>query len=370
MKILFFSGDITRNGGTERVATIIANGLHDRGYDVSFLSMVEQAQKPVFDIDPAIKRITLSDKKTWIPPGPKALPLVGKLRRVLDEEKPDYLIDIDIVLDVLVFLADGFRKTKVISWEHLNCAFEQKYFYRKLIQKITVKKSDKIVVLTEADRLMYQDIGTRPDKLIRIYNPMTTGFMADSMVQNKIKDFSSPIILTMGRLVEVKGIDYLCEVAPQILKKNPNVKWYFVGEGPLDVALMGAARKHKLEDRLILTGAVDDVMPYYEMATLLVMASRSEALPMVLLEARSYGVPMVAFDIATGPADLIDDDINGKLIEFPNASQMIDEINKMLKDTDRLKRYSEACYNDCDKFRLDTILDQWEELVFSSSEII
>ena len=365
MKILFFSGDITRNGGTERVATIVANGLSARGHNVVFLSMVEQAIEPVFEIDSSIRRITLSRKRAWISPGPAALPLVRQLKRVLEEEKPDYLIDIDIVLDVLVFLADGFRKTKVISWEHLNCAFEQRYLYRKLIQKITIAKSHKIVVLTEADRIMYQNIGTDSDKLIRIYNPMTTGFMADKSLADVRKDFSKPVILTLGRLVEVKGIDYLCEVAPQILEDNPDAKWFFVGEGPLDVALVGAARKHKLEDRLILTGAVSDVTQFLEKSTLLVMASRSEALPMVLLEARSYGIPMVAFDIATGPSDLIDDDVNGKLIDFPDADQMVNEINKLLIDEEKQQRYSQACFKDCDKFRLDTILDQWEQLIFN-----
>lgn len=49
-RICFFSGDITRNGGTERVAAMIANGLSQRGFSVCFLSLVEQKKIPFFDI--------------------------------------------------------------------------------------------------------------------------------------------------------------------------------------------------------------------------------------------------------------------------------------------------------------------------------
>ena len=78
-KLCFFLGDITRSGGTERVASQIANALAgDGAYDVCLLSLVEQNKALFYPIDPAIPRYSLGER--WIKPGPGYLPLIGKLR--------------------------------------------------------------------------------------------------------------------------------------------------------------------------------------------------------------------------------------------------------------------------------------------------
>ena len=100
-KICFFSGDITRGGGTERVSVMIANRLcAEKNYKVLFLSLVEQKESPVYEIAEGIERSALGRK--WLSPGPGYLPLIPKLRRFLKTQDVDLIIDIDIVLDVLV----------------------------------------------------------------------------------------------------------------------------------------------------------------------------------------------------------------------------------------------------------------------------
>jgi len=60
MNIAFFSGDITRSGGTENVGVMIANALATMGdYHISFISLFEESDKPFFDIDERIDRIAL-----------------------------------------------------------------------------------------------------------------------------------------------------------------------------------------------------------------------------------------------------------------------------------------------------------------------
>ena len=98
-RICFFSGDITRNGGTERVSVMIANELvKDPGYEILILSLVEQKEKPFYEVDDRIKRFALGNR--WLTPGPEYLPLIPKLRSFLKQREIDIIIDIDIVLDV------------------------------------------------------------------------------------------------------------------------------------------------------------------------------------------------------------------------------------------------------------------------------
>lgn len=123
MKWIFFSGDITRSGGTEKVATMIANALAaENKYDVVFLSLMQQSDKPFFALNDRIQRYALNTK--WIRPGPGYLKVIPKLRRFLKQQEIDVIVDIDIVLDALALPAARRTGTKVVSWEHFNCAYE------------------------------------------------------------------------------------------------------------------------------------------------------------------------------------------------------------------------------------------------------
>ena len=170
-KICFFSGDITRCGGTERVSTQIANALAKEGtYEISFLSLVEQAKEPFFHLEPSITRYQLADR--WIQPGPGYLPLIGKLRRFLKAHRIDLIIDIDIVLDVLSIPASKGLGTRVLSWEHFNAEFELSVPYRKWILRYSIRHSDYVVVLTKADLEIYRNRLGRRDRIVQIYNPV------------------------------------------------------------------------------------------------------------------------------------------------------------------------------------------------------
>ena len=171
-RICFFSGDITRSGGTERVSIQLANALKQDGtYDICFVSLTEQSENPFYPLDPEIERYHLSEK--WINPGPGYLPLIGKLRRLIKERKIDIIIDIDIVLDVLSIPATRGLNTKVVSWEHFNCEFEQSVLYRRLISKLTAFFADYIVTLTKDDKENYGRILGRKTRISAIYNMPT-----------------------------------------------------------------------------------------------------------------------------------------------------------------------------------------------------
>lgn len=171
-KICFFSGDITRSGGTERVSIQLANALKkDNTYDICFLSLTEQQKEPFYPLHSEIERYRLGKK--WINPGLGYIPLIGKLRKFLKQKQIDLIIDIDIVLDVLSIPASSRLKTKVISWEHFGCDYEQEVLYRRLISKLTSRFSDYIITLTEEDKENYGDILGRKTNICSIYNMVT-----------------------------------------------------------------------------------------------------------------------------------------------------------------------------------------------------
>lgn len=354
-KICFFSGDVTRNGGTERVSILIANELaKNPKYEIQFLSLVEQKPSPFYELDPRIKRSALGKK--WLSPGPAYLPLIPKLHSFLKREGIDVIIDIDVVLDVLSVPAAVGRKTKVISWEHSNLDFELSQGYRRVIVRMFTKRADWIVTLTPGDAKAFCREMKRKDRITGIYNPISEDLVAgDGERENAI--------VTVARLVPVKGFDLLMQVAERVLPAHPDWKWYLCGDGPERERIEEFRRKNGLEAQLILCGLVSNVGEYLAKARLFVLTSRAEGLPMCLLEARSRGVPCVSFDIPTGPSDIIEEGVNGYLIKAFDVEKMAERINETLSDPQKMDEMGKAASENLEPFQMERVMAQWESVL-------
>lgn len=353
--ICFFSGDITRCGGTEKVSSMIASMIKRQGkHRVIFLSLMEAEQAPFFKLEKGIERYRLGEK--WISPGPGYIKLIPKLREFLKEQDVDIIIDIDIVLDSLSIPATKKLKTKVISWEHFPYQFEESVMYRRLIRKYSVKHSDYVVTLTERDKELYGKCLKRKENIRAIYNPMEEAVLHPDVRKEKW-------IITVGALIHVKGMDYLMEVAKNILKRHKDWKWILLGEGQMRPFLEEGIRNEHLEDQLLLKGNVTNVGEYLQRAQIFVMTSRSEGLPMCMLEAKAYGLPCVAFDTKTGLEELIEDQINGFLAADFSCTEMEEKIERLIESEDLRRRFSEKSMLGTDRFQADYILEQWNQVI-------
>lgn len=360
-KICFFSGDITRNGGTERVSILIANELKKVAqYQICFLSLVEQKERSFYDLDPEIKRFALGKK--WLSPGPGYLPLIPRLHHFMKTEKIDLIIDIDIVLDVLSVPAGIGLKTKVVSWEHSNCEYELGQGYRRVILKTFTKRTDWIVTLTPGDAKSFQRVMKRTERVSAIYNPIENKKESDSRRMPAFSERENALI-TVARLVPGKGFDLLIRVAERVLRDFPDWKWYLCGDGPELEMLEQFRDDAGLKERFILCGLVSHVEDYLAKSKLFVFTSRAEGLPMVLLEARKMGVPCVSFDIPTGPADIIREGVDGYLIAPFDLNDMIGKVSGLLANPDKLEEMGKKAAEDLETFSMESVIGKWRELL-------
>lgn len=355
-KICFFSGDITRSGGTERVAVQLANALQEEHtYDICFISLVEQQEEPFYPLHPEMKRYRLGEK--WINPGPGYLPLIGKLRKFLKDQQTDIIIDIDIVLDVLSIPASRGLKTKVVSWEHFTADFELSVLYRKMILKYSAKRSDYVVVLTDGDREEYQKRIGRKNRIRRIYNPVAYQLKKEAVSEKK------KMILSVGRLAPEKGIEYIKQVSLKILEKYPEWQWIVLGDGTERKNLEQFITDHQLEKRLILKGNVENVDEYLQQASIFVVTSKYEGLGLSMLEAREMKVPCVSFNIKMGPRELIHHGIDGYLVEPFDCNEMAEKIEMLINAPELRSQFAEKAFLCMEEFRSDKITKQWGEVL-------
>lgn len=144
------------------------------------------------------------------------------------------------------------------------------------------------------------------------------------------------LIFSVGRLIDWKGMDILIMAMPEVIKKIPEVKLVIGGSGPKKEALKKLVKDLGLEDKVILTGYLENVdMPkYYASADVFVLPSinlngQTEALGVVLLEAMASGCPVIGSNVG-GVPDIIQDGVNGFLVKEKSPADMANSIVEIL----------------------------------------
>ena len=169
----------------------------------------------------------------------------------------------------------------------------------------------------------------------------------------------------MGRFHSQKGYDYLAKVAIKVLSRHTDWQWDIYGSGD---KLIEQELKRKLEEGSVFSqvnfkGNVKGTENIYPNHSIYVMTSRYEGLPLVLLEAQQYNLPIVSFRCPTGPSEIVEDGINGYLIDCYDVDQMSEKLLELMENDDLRQSFSEHAKDNMDKFDKNKILNQWIELI-------
>ncbi|MCR4648400.1 MAG: glycosyltransferase family 4 protein [Lachnospiraceae bacterium] len=355
MKIVFFSGDIGRSGGTERVLCTIANGLVAKGYDIVIFSLTGQG--PVFF--PLDKRI----KVCWI--GSRGLQTdilqnLNKLRKFMKAEKPDFLVDVDIILGFYsILLKMMFRDVHWISWEHFNfyTKFPVNHNLRKVARFLVSRFSECLVVLSEEDKGYYESNMKLRCRIEKIHNPTPYDV---TKIENE-KTIEEKKVLAVGALVWIKGYDMLLKSWRPVEKKHPDWKLQFIGDGEEKENLIREAEKLGIKN-VEFVGKVADVVEYYKKAAFLVLSSRNEGFPMVLLEAMSYSLPVVAFQCKAGVTVTVKDNETGYLVKNRDLRDLARKLDSMIEDDEKRRIMGENAKKHMENFSLEKITEEWDRL--------
>lgn len=355
LNICFLSGCIGRSGGTERVGTLIANGLADKNFNVYLLSFWD-ADQPFFALNQKVKLYNLINRKregklyrTYLYP-------IMKLHRFLVKNKIDVIIDIDLILIRFTAFATMFTKCKIISWEHFNYWNTLQDKKRIKALKLAKKFSSKIVVLTKADAKAHIEKGkVDARKVVQIYNP--TPFTS-----RKRAGLTNHVFLAVGRLTSQKGFDIMLKIWRIAENKIQNWKLLIVGSGEDENILKEMVQKFNL-CRVEFIPNTSEIAKYYLSSSCYLMTSRYEGFPMVLLEAQSFGLPVISYNCKTGPDEIIKNGVNGFIVRENDVSTFINSMKKIAESHDLLVKLSNGACSEISKYNTNVIVEKWERLI-------
>ncbi|MDD6747011.1 MAG: glycosyltransferase family 4 protein [Paludibacteraceae bacterium] len=221
----------------------------------------------------------------------------------------------------------------------------------------SVKPLERLVVLTDADKTDWQRSGCT--NVMCIPNPCSLFCQKVS-----IKSAKSKTILAVGRLHEQKGFDLLLQAWKPIEKTYSDWSLRIVGEGPKRAELEAQIESQGLK-RVVLAGATNNVLDEYEAASIFVLSSRYEGLPLALIEAMWSGLPCIAFDCPQGPAELLAEN-RGWLVPNGDIAELTAQIayalshpEEALKCAQKAQIFAQTTYSEA------AIMPQWVQLIES-----
>ncbi|MDA5523240.1 glycosyltransferase family 4 protein [Yersinia kristensenii] len=353
-KIAFFGGDISHTGGTERVSLALANYLVKCGYQVIIISLSGNTP-PKFHVDESIKIVALFNEKRRF--SLAYFSVVFRLRRILIDESIDVLIDVDTMLALFSTTALLWTNIKHISWEHFNYKSNLTIKSRKIARRVAARYADAVVTLTEKDREYWLEENRYPEKIISISNPLPFE------PQNKLTKKHSKKILALGRLTYQKGFDLLLDLWAKVEETSNGWVLIIAGDGEDKNLLLNKIKELNLKNVELLpsTPYVSDL---YAQSSIYAMTSRFEGFPMVLLEAKASGLPIIAYDCDTGPSELISDSEDGFLIPFADSDTFTEKFLLLMKDDSLREAMSIKSLASAKKYRIETTIgNKWQNLI-------
>lgn len=352
MRICFLEGDMSRKGGTERMTAFLANALSSN-HEVLVLSRVMQGKNLGFTLLPEVKHRVLRYAAGKL----AMLVQIREIRRILKREAIDAVINVDTGMGIYGIFACAGTKRPVITWEHSNFFNNWNSRIFPWLRRFAARFSTAFVVLTELDKRNYEEHIPAAAPVYVIPNPMDK--------KENAFDPQAQVILSAGHLLPIKQFDKAVEAAAELLLQHPGWKWVICGEGPERRVLEEKICSFGLSDRVFLPGSTDDMDAWYKKAAVFVLTSKMEGLPMVLLEAKATGLPLVSFDIMTGPSDLIVNNVNGFLVPADDVHALASKISLLIEDASLRKRFSDNAHIGIERFERNNIILQWETLLRS-----
>lgn len=237
-------------------------------------------------------------------------------------------------------------------------------WWRTALERSLTKSADRYVCVSQSVAEFYRRRGWSAEKLAVIPNGIELARWRDTTPVD-LSQFGGPagqrVLLFVGRLDQQKGLDRFFQELPALFRELPKHDLLLVGEGPQSAALARSARRLGVQDRVHFVGWQADIPPIMAAADLLVLQSRWEGMPNVVLEAMAAGKPVVATQ-AEGIVELLGLTALEQTVPVGEWQEFQTRITAIVKDESLARDLGRRNQVRAEQFSLDAGVTRYQRL--------
>lgn len=367
MRIAFLISTVHDVGGTAGAVVTQSANLTAAGHDVTILSVFRDGDAHHFPLDP---RVTVRDlvDLAEVPDdqrgrAPRLIPrgsdptLDGLADAALQAALPglEAHVLVTVTPAMLAYATQLLPPGVAIVHQEHRASANRPHGRELLLDH--ARRADVVAMLTEGSAVWLRDeLGVEAPEVVVVPNALAPGFRPRSPL-------TEPVIVAAGRLASEKQWPALVSAFALIADRLPEWRLRIFGDGHARFDLTGAARRFGLWDRVELPGPTTDMASEWARASISALVSRSgEGFPLVIQEAMAAGVPVVAYDMATGPRDQITHGVDGLLVEQGSEVGLAAALLRLATDPAERQRMGSAALRTAAGWDAASITRTWEDV--------
>ncbi len=344
-------------GGAQRSAAMLSLILNKLGYEIIFLALY------------AVKKFTYEGEYFALNKDNTSFKIINKyyqylnFRRIIKRNNFHFIID--------------FRGRTNFFREFMICNF----IYRNPRNIIFTVRESKISNYFPSPFFVFRSFYKKAFKIMVVSKDIENKIREQYLLQNivtinngidfkeidnlKTKEISesSEFILAVGRLVKLKQFKELIEIYSESDLIYKGIKLLIIGEGILEDELKKAISSKELHDLVKIIPFQKNPYKYMSKAKFLVLTSKREGFPNVLIESMACGTPVISFACETGPREIVNHQQNGLLVENQNFEALKSAINRMVTDEKLYVWCKQKARSSVEKFNIDNIASSWQKIL-------
>lgn len=373
MRILYVIQSIARWGGIERVLTDKMNALvRLYGYEVFLLTVDQGTHAFPFALDERVHvqdlaicfhhqyrysglrryydrwcrnrlfRRRLSDSITAISPD------------IIIGTTANYVAQINALRGNIPFVVESHS-----GYAHVMEFEQMRWYHRWQIQRLYRQLSHVtgIVSLTSSDARCWQQIHHQVWTIPNVVHLNDTG---------RTSECTEKRVIFVGRFSQQKNIPGLIEIWKAVHKRHPDWQLDIYGDG--EYRQRFEQEIEALDIRINIFMPTGQIMERYCESSVYVMTSAYEPFGLVLVEAMSCGLPVVAYDCPYGPGDIIEEGKNGFLVAQGNVEQFVERLSLLMADEELRRKMGQQAQQSAFRYDTSQIMPLWKQLFLSLSE--
>jgi glycosyltransferase involved in cell wall biosynthesis len=343
-----------RGGGAERQLSDMANYWVAKDWHVILATWSGPEVADFFPLDSRVRRVSLESRTKGVMSQSRIrvnLERVARLRRFLASARPDAMLSFMTESNLLTILAGAGLHPRVVISERVQPALHGALPWTwRILRRVLYRWADAVVAQTQdAAQWLRRNCRTTvtviPNALRSLPEPSSERL---------------PLIVAVGRLTHQKGFDVLLRAFARIAHTCADWRLAIIGDGEERQRLTRLRGELLLDNRVEFVGQSSDVVGWMARAGLIVQPSRFEGFPNVVLEGMGLGAAVISADCPSGPSDMIEDGVNGRLIPVDDVDKLAEVMAELISSPDERARLGHAASAVRARYRQDVVMDRWE----------